>query len=73
MQCEEIEELEQHHHSREVHTKVRELWQNIATTMGSFWTELEISYLRRKTSLIDDKSILQGYMMTIEPKCLSLQ
>ena len=27
-QCEEIEELEKHHNSKEMHAKVKELWRN---------------------------------------------
>ena len=74
-QCEEIEELEKHHNSKEMHAKVKELWRNksITTAMDAQWIKREISSLRRKMSLIDGKSILRNYMMIIELKCLNLQ
>ena len=35
MQCEEIEELEKHYDSKELHAKVRQLWEN--KTMDAFY------------------------------------
>ena len=78
-QCEEIEELEKHHNSKEVHAKVKELWRNnkynnnngcIMDKEGNLLSEEEDIAIRWKeyiTELYDDnRAEMPKFAMTTD-------